>query len=175
MRVSTALLVSLLSANAFADIHTCEINQRTVYSDTPCNQISNTIQASTERQQSSHWWEELDGRNQYKHPILLDGPLDQRIDRVATIISEAWTKSADCQTAISTGDGGSSCKDFMKYIEPGTIFSQASRQYQSLNLYTKNRVKDQHKLATIKQQIHELVTFRSELKKHVQKQQLAQR
>lgn len=175
MRVSTALLVSLLSANAFSEIHTCEINQRTVYSDTPCSHINKNIPTAHNDQQKSLWWEDVHGRNQYKQPIVLDGPLDERIDRVATIISEAWTKSADCQTAISTGNDGSSCKDFVKYIEPGTVFWQASHQYQSLNLYTKNKVKDQQKLSTIKQQIHELVTFRSDLRKYVQKQQLAQR
>lgn len=175
MRVSTALLVSLLSANTVADIHTCEINQRTIYSDTPCSHINKNIQASNHSQQKTLWWEDINGRNQYKQPIMLDGPLDERVDKVATIISEAWLKSENCQTAISTGNDGASCKDFVKYIEPGTVFWQASRQYQSLNLYTKNKVKDQPKLLTIKQQIHDLVTFRSDLKKYVQKQQLAQR
>lgn len=174
MRVYTALLVSLISANSFAEIHTCEIDQQTVYSDTPCSHINN-ISSSNRAPQEPLWWKELGGNNQYKQPIHLDGTLDERIDRVATIISEAWTKSTNCQTAISTGRNGSSCKDFIKYIEPGTVFWQASHQYQSLNLYTKNKVKDQHKLSTIKQQIHDLVTFRSDLNRYVKEQQLAQR
>ncbi len=175
MRVPIALLASLLSANTVAEVHTCEINQRMIYSDTPCSHINKNIPASNDTRQKALWWEDIHGRNQYKQPIMLDGPLDERLDRVAAIISEAWVKSNNCQTAISTDSDGSSCKDFVKYIEPGTVFWQASRQYQSLNLYTKSKVKDQHKLSIVKQQIHELVTFRSDLKMYVKKQQLAQR
>lgn len=175
MRASLTLALSLLASTATADIYTCEINQRTVYSDTPCSQIITQQPSATNRSQSTQWWEDVNSRNPYKQPILLDGPLDERVDRVATIISDAWIKSTDCQTAISSGQNAATCKDFMNFIEPGTLFWQASRQYQSLNLYTKNKVKDQQKMSTIKRQIHDLVTFRAELKQHVKKQQLAKR
>ncbi|UZE97399.1 hypothetical protein [Alkalimarinus alittae] len=175
MRVFTVLLVSLISSNAAAEIHTCEINQRTVYSDTPCSHISKNYTSAKAAHPTSHWWEDIDGRNQYKQPVVLDGPLDERVDKVASIISEAWLKSNDCQTAISTGQEGYNCKDFLQYIEPDTAFWQASRQYQSLNFYTKKKVKNQQKMTSIEQQIHDLVSFRAELKQYVKKQQPAQR
>ena len=89
MRLSTALLASLLSTHALADIHTCEINQQTVYSDTPCSNIQKTISSSSNTQESNQWWEGAHNSNPYKHAIVIDGPLDERFDRVAGIISEA--------------------------------------------------------------------------------------
>ncbi len=175
MRVYATLLLSMLATTAFAEIHTCEINQRTVYSDTPCSDINKTIRLSQPSQQDTHWWEAPLGRNQYKQPVLLDGPLDERVDKVATIINDAWEKSNNCQTGMSTGQEDAACKDFMKFIEPGTYFWQASHQYQALNLYTKNKVKDQNKLHKIKQQINELVEFRRQLQDYVKEQQLARK
>jgi len=174
MRVSTVVLLSVLSSNALADIYTCEINQRTIYSDTPCSDINKSIRAAPNLQKAN-WWEGDVGRNQYKRPISLNGPLDVRADKVASIINEAWEKSNHCQTAMSTDNEGSTCKDFTQFIEPGTIFWQASHQYQALNLYTKNKIKDQNKLQTIKDQVGELVDFRAHLKNYVREQQLAQR
>ncbi|WP_250654713.1 hypothetical protein [Alkalimarinus coralli] len=175
MKTSIALFISLLSANALAEIHTCEINNKTVYSDTPCSHINQTIRKAPNTQSNTYWWEDIQERNQYKQPIMIDGPLDERVEKVSTIISEAWQKSNSCQSAIDSGKNESICRDFVKYIEPGTVFWQASHQYQSLNLYTKNKIIDQNKLATIKKQIDELVTFRTDLRKYVQRQQLAQR
>jgi len=173
MRVSTVVLLSVLSSNAVADIYTCEINQRTVYSDTPCSDINKNIKTAII--EKTNWWEGHLGRNQYKRPILLNGALDVRVDKVASIINDAWEKSNNCQTAMNTGNEGTACKDFTQFIEPGTIFWQASHQYQALNLYTKNKIKDQNKLQTIKNQIGELVDFRAQLKNYVREQQLAQR
>lgn len=175
MRVSTAVLLSVLSSNTVADIYTCEINQRTVYSDTPCSDINKNVRSADQSLQKNYWWEEQVGRNQYKKPILLNGELDARVDKVASIINDANKKANNCQTALSSGNEGSVCKDFTQFIEPGTIFWQASHQYQALNLYTKNKIKDQNKLQTIKDQIGELVSFRAELKNFVREQQLAQR
>ena len=174
MRVSTVVLLSVLSSNALADIYTCEINQRTIYSDTPCSDINKNIKAD-QNLDRANWWEGHLGRNQYKKPILLNGTLDVRVDKVASIINDAWGKSNQCQTAMSAGSDGSACKDFTQFIEPGTMFWQASHQYQALNLYTKNKIKDQNKLQTIKDQIGELVDFRAHLKNYVREQQLAQR
>ena len=174
MRFSTVVLLSVLSSNAVADIYTCEINQRTIYSDTPCSDVNKNIRMAPDLQKAN-WWEGNIGQNQYKKPIVLNGPLDSRVDKVASIIDEAWGKSKDCQTAMSTSNEGVSCKDFTQFIEPGTIFWQASHQYQALNLYTKKKIKDQNKLQTIKDQIGELIAFRTDLKNHVREQQLAQR
>ncbi len=174
MRVSTVVLLSVLSSNAVADIYTCEVNQRTIYSDTPCSDVNKNIRMIPDLQKVN-WWEGNVGLNQYKRPISLNGPLDSRVDKVAAIINDAWEKSKDCQASMSTGNEGVSCKDFTQFIEPSTIFWQASRQYQALNLYTKNKIKDQNKLQTIKDQIGELITFRANLNNHVKEQQLAQR
>ena len=153
MRVYTAVLLSVLSSNALADIYTCEINQQTIYSDTPCSDINKNIGTAGKNFQKSNWWESDLGWNQYKKPILLNGALDVRVDKVASIINDAQEKSNHCQTAMNTGNESVACKDFTQFIEPGTIFWQASHQYQALNLYTKSKIKDQDKLQTIKDQI----------------------
>ncbi len=175
MRASTALLLTLMSTNTIADIYTCEINHRTIYSDTPCSDINKNIQMSQDPNKNTNWWEHSQHHNQYKQPIMLNGALDQRVDKVATIINNAWSKSGNCQASISTNNESADCKDFTQFIEPGTVFWQASHQYQALNPYIKKKVKDQDKLLTIENQIHELIEFRRYLKNYVQERQLAQR
>jgi len=160
----------------YADVYSCKVNSRTVFSDIPCDQLSKPahLQLKQPKKKLVAWWEEELATNGYKEKVDIDGPLDQRVDKIAEIINLAWVKSKLCESALKQGDGGKFCQDINQYLELGTVFWQAGKQFQQLEPSVRQQLEKKDVLPQIENQISELLDFRLMLTAYVRERELEQ-
>ncbi len=174
MRIISSVLFLLLSTSAFATVHTCKVDSRTVFSDIPCDQLAKPshFQVKQQKTKNKAWWEEELLTNDYKGKVDIDGPLDTRVSKIAEIINLAWIKSKQCEAALEQGDGGAACQDVNQYLELGTIFWQAGKQFQKLDSSVRQQLADKEVIPRIESQISELLDFRLMLTDYVRQREL---